>query len=1465
MFNPNMGNNAEEFVTLIGRQKKMAQALINSGDIDKYFPELYEYYLSKENSRRAGGPLNMEEIVIEKLRKEPNFLQILQNKKMLEQVPQFDEGGIFGRRRRKKKGMGPDYGEPGYMDDMWHATHMINPITGEVNTDESWKTKKPLVINQPGEGFELPGDELTQEEKWARQEATYPLVTQEDVDWSAGMARLDAKINEIRTAREEVERKNAEWAAQQWQDRLTKRKKDFEKKGKHDKLEPFETIPKYEYDSRVNANPDYPEELKQQGYFVNIKDNIVELYPATEIQTRIWDNGLRTNEVVNKLGVGTTESINESFGTLMGQADDYHAWQTKQFMLDLMKKGMSRDAAIDYLVDKKGLGQSRQSLENLYNKDFSEIEKWAKSYVAYSPDYKKPYESGQDLSLIDRWTDNDIITLAKDRDFIDSHSANIDIVSPNYSNNPEYGAQILYKLRSGKWGWMPKSNQLVKLDSDESYKNLVSKPSEIDVLSMNQLKDYTSLTPQAFKRKYNPTVQQAEDRWKEGKVPVQIANEDSWRPNRMLVTDPNKKDAFGHDLAQFYQYSFEVPTGGVDPMTGRLLTKRVTPDEMAGQTVYMTPAEAAKYEKAMLADNAYDFATNPITYLPGAIALGAFALPALGSAMSYAPFAALPGLNVGNALAAYGAYQTLKPQGFAEQAYDAFQRGDTDEGIKNTIFSGLGIIPAIGPLTNAFKAYRGLSTAGADVMSLNPLTKYSLVGQSPAGARFVFGNPNLANATEVLPGLTGRINNISNAGTNLGYYKLYKQSAPGLPDLGGGLQLANQQSTLGKFIGSGATSLPALSNDALQLSSGLQSQLSVPSLNQGFNLQNTSGFNSSQNPIMSYDDVARDQQNYEYTLLSGKDEYDAYLKRYPDLTQENQNLGKQASYGYQNQSVLPGETIEQTQQRLFDQATDFSEKWMFNDPLKYDDLSTKLTNNHNELMGIRQNKNYDWHTYAERPIFDNYLRDVKGLSDSEIQNLYRGYNEYRSYDKPFLKASDAFYQYAGADAADLTKSYDNLEALRQEMHSSGYFNNMMSQEDPALRLAYNRGLKLAQRERQLLDDSSSLYDELEANMDPTFRNKIGDMYTLTGRPMPQYMHGIANRENIGRLPLDLGGVKYSMWEPLYNRQRLALVDVDPTAQNFINLPSYDQDYLLKNYPRIGGVRTSNTTITLASRPENYYYLAKPKQVFNETKAGYYEQSNPFQLSDPSTWKNNPFNPWFKPKYNWVEPEGTYTYLDPNSDGKVKLVTRTLQNAVSPEAVGEINAHEIGHDTQKMYNNWLNLIQKYDQDAAYYTGHSDNILAETFNDAMVNPVPAKEVTKADGTVEKEHDMQSWLSSPGELHSELMSARFNFARSIMKEQNISMDDAIKQLKEMEKTGDDELYQYYLDSGFGNLNKHFKPEATYETKKSLLQILPQVGLTIGIGGAAGAAMSGGNDEQPAQNKYGGNIKKLSKFIRK
>jgi hypothetical protein len=370
-----------------------------------------------------------------------------------------------------------------------------------------------------------------------------------------------------------------------WQEKLNQRAIDFKKKNKFDKLDPLISLPLTDYEERLKADSKYENELKKQGYFINKNQTTgtVELFPANEIYTRIWNSGLRTNDIINKLGVGTKENVENYFGDFMGQADQYHEYQTKKAVLDLMGKGYSLDNAVNYLANVKKLG-TKEDLYNSYGKDFKEIEDYAKAYIAYSDDYEKPYEKDQTIELIDRWTDNDIITLARDREFIDSHSANIDIVSPNATGRLEWGAQILQALRSGKWGWKPKSNELVKLASDDVYKDLIAKPTALDKAFINNLEDYRTLEPQDYNRKYSPTIAQDEEDWKKGKVAVQISETDEWRPNKMYVGPDGDNDAWG---GQYYKYQFEVPAGR-DPITGEQLTRLVTADEMAGQTVYMT-------------------------------------------------------------------------------------------------------------------------------------------------------------------------------------------------------------------------------------------------------------------------------------------------------------------------------------------------------------------------------------------------------------------------------------------------------------------------------------------------------------------------------------------------------------------------------------------------------------------------------------------------------------------------------------------------------------------------------------------------------------------------------------------------------------------------------------------------------------------------------------------------------------
>jgi len=568
----------------------------------------------------------------------------------------------------------------------------------------------------------------------------------------------------------EEQKKREEEEERLWQEKLAQREADFKKKNKFDKLDPLETIPLTEYESRLSTDPEYENQLKAQGYFINKNETTgnVELFPSNEIYTRIWDSGLRTDDIINKLGVGTKETIENYFGDFMGQADEYHEYQTKKAVLDLMeKKGYSLDNAVSYLANVKKLG-TKEDLYKSYGKDFKEIENYAKAYIAYSDDYEKPYEKDQTTDLIDRWTDNDIITLARDREFIDSHGANIDIVSPNATGRQEWGAQILQALRSGKWGWKPKSNELVKLAADDTYKNLVVEPTDLDKALINNLKDYQNLEPQAYKKKYFPTIEQDEEDWKKGKVAVQISETDEWRPNKMYVG--GDEDGWG---GQYYQYQFEVPAGK-DPITGEQLTKFVTPDEMAGQTVYMTQEEADKYEKAMLADNMQDFQSSFLYNLPGTIAMGGLGLIGASRALAYAPIKSLPWLTGGNALNAYFAYEALKPQGHIQQAYEGFSEGDHAKGFENLLWGGLGVLPLIKPAANTFKAINELRKPGS--LGVLPTSgNYSFLYNSPLQSGLVVGNPNIGNATEAFTNLTNPLNRFTKY-ANLGEFKIMRSN-----------------------------------------------------------------------------------------------------------------------------------------------------------------------------------------------------------------------------------------------------------------------------------------------------------------------------------------------------------------------------------------------------------------------------------------------------------------------------------------------------------------------------------------------------------------------------------------------------------------------------------------------------------------------------------------------------------------
>ena len=265
---------------------------------------------------------------------------------------------------------------------------------------------------------------------------------------------------------------------------------------------------------------------------------------------------------------------------------------------------------------------------------------------------------------------------------------------------------------------------------------------------------------------------------------------------------------------------------------------------------------------------------------------------------------------------------------------------------------------------------------------------------------------------------------------------------------------------------------------------------------------------------------------------------------------------------------------------------------------------------------------------------------------------------------------------------------------------------------------------------------------------------------------------------------------YQMPKEPFDKSKSKLVYLDETDPSFMSLPDDSKEYLRNNYDKVRGFRNSDVTVTLGSTsfPQTQSYIVKEKLPRSIT--------NPFKLK--------------------------------TKDVILDVKDINLQNA---DEVGGINAHEIRHDTQKI-GNWIDTISKYDDDLEYYVSHEDNPIAKKFKDALVEPGLPK-------------SYETWLASPREFDSELSKARLKVAKEIMKTYGLSMEDAIKVLKE-----DRDDYTDYLIE-IGNLNKHFKPEATQEQKRELVKIAPIAIPALGAG-YLGSKLYQQQKEEPKQKGF-------------
>lgn len=369
-------------------------------------------------------------------------------------------------------------------------------------------------------------------------------------------------------------------------------------------------------------------------------------------------------------------------------------------------------------------------------------------------------------------------------------------------------------------------------------------------------------------------------------------------------------------------------------------------------------------------------------------------------------------------------------------------------------------------------------------------------------------------------------------------------------------------------------------------------------------------------------------------------------------------------------------------------------------------------------------------------------------------------------------------------------------------------------------------------EAKLSIESENVAKLGEEAIDPIFKEKVIELYRQAGIPedrIPKYAF-----INDGKLIRD------------FNIDRSKLVDMnqfDPLSEpSFAELSDADQMYLANNWQDIGGARTEDATITIGSRiKDKTYYtvrkLGEPQQVLKEVPA---EKVIPWK---PSTWKN--YNAKPKNEITWERP-----YVE-----EPTLVEKASKITHDADYIAEVQAHEYGHDTELFYSDWGALTTEYDPTIAAYSSHSKNPLAKRFKDAMVEGKPFDPVTG-------KRVQGSWESSPNELHAELFRVRFKYYTKMAAENpQLSQKEIIKFMKEAEAADNAEVYDFYLKE----LSGHFKESTPITERKNLIKLLPALVPAISVGVGVGVGTSNGTNSETPQNKYGGNIKTLSKFIRK
>jgi hypothetical protein len=581
---------------------------------------------------------------------------------------------------------------------------------------------------------------------------------------------------------------------------LQYRKERFDKSKKYDKIEPFKEVPLDGY------SPEMKQNMLDMGFlpYENKKKGVVELYPKEEIATRIINNGLRTDEIVKKLGIADEKTIKSEFGELMKAADEqYGATITSKVLDEAIKKGISPEEAMEKLPksygtteglknkylkqtnkvleealknvsDQMGQGTAQEQYGWLFNNSSDPESDFNRAYYTKadgSPDWDKINARSERVKEAKKEAKTFNKPFEIKRNTFDTQ------VSDQFSNYQNYYDQELNTKNK-----QSRNQAIERGAASEPFQEALSKYIAPDAMSVYSEKLTKKADEVLNKKNYSDIASMLHNLSPSGRVDDIFTAEER---------DQNKESIGNIVDRKFSQPTFEsrgyrAPVSTLDKIQDmvtyapffmqpgdqsyiwdneRTLRDQREIEKQTGQDIYgdiegsgglemlntwnplrLGYESRKNVEAGRFKDLALDVASS---VLPEAKAFGRGLTKAGRKLISNKP------LNA--ALTGYGYVNALRPDGSIDQAVDAFNDNRAGEGIENAGWAALELMPAIGPASRALRGLKTLNTPGGKIFkSFN--SPYSAGYLTPKGSAIGVGNINTANASPVFTGITNPIN-----------------------------------------------------------------------------------------------------------------------------------------------------------------------------------------------------------------------------------------------------------------------------------------------------------------------------------------------------------------------------------------------------------------------------------------------------------------------------------------------------------------------------------------------------------------------------------------------------------------------------------------------------------------------------------------------------------------------------------